>query len=254
MEMPINLFKQRLMAGDGPLLGLWVTLADPVAAEISAGAGADWVMIDGEHSPNDVRTLLNQFQATAAYDVATLARPPSGGPKVIKQYLDLGVQTLLIPMVDSAEQAANAVEFSRYPPAGIRGVASARAARWGRVENYHQQANDQTCVICQIETKAGLDNLEAIAAVDGVDALFVGPSDLSASLGRIGEAGSAEMRKTVIDTIDRIRDAGKAAGTLSLNAEIASEYIDAGASFIAVANDATLLAKGTTEVIASFRD
>lgn len=252
MQMPQNRFKKRL-GEDGTLLGLWVTLADPVAAEISAGAEADWILVDGEHSPNDLRTMLSQFQATEAYDVSTMARPVSAGPKLIKQYLDLGVQTLMLPMVSSAEDAANIVKFCRYPPQGIRGVASARAARWGRVENYHAQANDQICIICQVETRAGLENLEAIAAVEGVDAIFIGPSDLSASLGRLGQAGEPDMRQTVIDAIQRTHDAGKPAGTLSLNPDIAREYIDAGVDFIAVANDANLLAKATTSAIEQLR-
>ena len=180
MQMPKNEFKAGLREKDRRQIGLWVGLADSVCVEICAGAGFDWLLIDGEHGPNDVRTLLAQLQAMAPYSAHPVLRPLTGDVHLIKQLLDIGAQTLLIPMVESAAQAEQLVAAMRYPPAGIRGIGTtlARAARWDRYPNYLQEANDQTCLLVQVETRKGLENLEAIAAVEGVDGVFIGPSDL----------------------------------------------------------------------------
>lgn len=252
MDMPRNRFKQRL-GGNATQYGLWVGLADPVAAEISAGAGFDWLLIDAEHGPNDLRTVLAQLQAVHAYDVAPMVRPVRRDASLIKQFLDLGAQTILAPMVDTAEQAVSLVSSLRYPPRGHRGVATARASRWGRVTDYWAQADEEACLVVQIESRTGLDNLEAIAVVDGVDAVFVGPSDLGASLGHLGRTSDARVVDVVADAIERIVSVGTPAGVLATNPEIARRYEAAGASFIGVGVDTLLLAQATSALADWFR-
>jgi len=249
--MPKNEFKRRL-AEPGVQYGMWISLADPVAAEISAGAGFDWLMIDAEHSPNDLRTLLVQLQAVNAYPVSPVIRPPKGDPVLIKQYLDLGAQTILVPMIETAEQAEEMVRATRYPPHGIRGVATGRGARWGRVENYWQQANDEMCLLVQVETVEGVKNLMDIAMVDGVDGVFIGPSDLGAALGHLGDPTHPNVREAVAAAIMAVRAAGKPAGVLSVNPTLAREFRDAGANFVAVGVDTHLLAKQTKALADSF--
>jgi 4-hydroxy-2-oxoheptanedioate aldolase len=253
VEMPVNEFKRRL-SEPGVQYGMWISLADPVAAEISAGAGFDWLLIDAEHSPNDLRTLLVQLQAVNAYPVSAVIRPPRADAVIIKQYLDLGVQTILVPMIETAEQAEEMVRSVRYPPHGIRGVSTSRAARWGRVDNYYGHANDQMCVLVQVETIEGVKNLMDIARVDGVDGVFIGPSDLGAALGHIGDASHPEVRAAVAAAIVAVRAAGKPAGVLSVNPTLAREYRDAGANFVAVGVDTSMLAKHTKALAESFKD
>lgn len=252
MEIPRNEFKRRL-GEPGVQYGMWVSLADPVAAEITATAGFDWMMIDAEHSPNDLRTLLSQLQAAYGYPVSPVIRPPRGEASLIKQYLDIGAQTVLIPMVETAEQAAEMVAATRYPPAGIRGVATGRGARWGRVDNYWGQANDEMCVLVQVETVKGIANLQEIAMTDGVDGVFIGPSDLGAALGHLGDASHPNVIDAVCESIAAIRAFGKPAGVLSVVPHLARRFRDAGANFVAVGVDTHLLAKHTRELIDSFR-
>lgn len=253
MRMPINTFKARLSSNDVQY-GLWASLVDPVATEIGAGAGYDWIVIDGEHSPNDLRSTLAQVQALGEYDVSPIVRVVTGDPALIKQTLDIGVQTVLVPMVETAEQARHMVRAVRYPPEGIRGVAGARGSRWGRVENYWHQANDQMCLILQIESKAGLDNLDEIAAVEGVDALFVGPADLAASLGHLGNAGHSDVRAAVAGAIRDTRAAGKAAGVLAMAPDLVTEYVSAGANFVGLGVDTLLLAQATSALLDTYRN
>lgn len=252
MDMPRNEFKRRLAEG-AVQYGMWLSLADPVATEIGAGAGFDWLLIDGEHAPNDVRTVLAQLQVLSAYPVQPIVRPLESDAAPIKQILDLGAQTVLAPMVDTAEQARALVECVRYPPSGRRGVATARASRWGRARDYWAHADDETCLIVQIESRAGLDNLEAIAAVDGVDALFLGPSDLGAALGHLGRSNEPAVVDTVTDAIRRSRSAGTPVGVLATDLAVASGYIDAGASFVGVGVDTLVLAQATSELVRRFR-
>ena len=251
MDMPVNRFKRRLDTGEVQY-GIWAGLADPVAAEIVAGAGFDWMLIDAEHAPNDLRTVLAQIQAVAAYPVSPVVRPVRADAALIKQYLDLGAQSILAPMVESAAQAQDIARSMRYPPQGRRGVATARAARWGRVTDYWSGADDEACLIAQIESRAGLAALPAIAAVDGIDALFVGPSDLAADLGHLGDPGHAEVRAHVCGAIAAIRDAGKPAGVLATSPELAAQYTAAGAAFVAVGVDTMLLARSTAELAERF--
>jgi len=257
MQTPINPFKQAL-AERRAQIGLWQGLASPYTAEICAGAGFDWLLIDGEHSPNDLMSVLQQAQAIAAYPAThAIARIPLGhghvGQMLIKQYLDLGIQTLLVPMVDTPEQAREIVRSMRYPPGGVRGMGGARASRWGRFPNYPKEANDQVCLLVQAETQQALDNLDAIAAVDGVHGVFIGPADLSASMGHVGNPGHPEVQGAIEDAFARINRAGKAAGILTIDEAQARRYLELGALFVAVGLDNNLLAKASSALAAKFK-
>ena len=258
MQTPVNPFKQAL-AEKRPQIGFWLGLGDGYSAEICAGAGFDWLLIDGEHSPNGLQSILQQAQAIAAYPGAhAIARVPVGhgdvGTAYIKQYLDLGLQTLLVPMVDTAAQASAIVRAMRYPPLGIRGMGGARASRWGRYGNYAKEANDNVCLLVQAETREALANLDAIAAVDGVDGVFIGPADLSASLGHIGNAAHPEVQAAIEDAIARILRAGKAAGILTPDEALSHRYLELGATFVAVGLDTNLLVRHTSALAARFKD
>ena len=253
---PINFFKQAL-AGKRPLIGLWLGLADSYSAEICAGAGFDWLLIDGEHAPNDLRSILSQLQAIAPYPSHPVARIPVGagdiGTTLVKQYLDLGVQTLLVPMVDTPEQAAELVRAMRYPLQGIRGMAGARASSWGRNPAYVHDANAQVCLLVQAETERSLRHLDAIAGVEGVDGVFIGPADLSASMSHAGDPGHPEVQAAIADAIARIVKAGKAAGILATDEILARQYLELGATFVATGLDTQLLATATSALSARFK-
>ena len=254
MAVPINPFKQALREGRRQI-GLWQSMASPYTAEICAGAGFDWLLFDGEHAPNDVPSMLAQLQAVESYPTHAIARPPIGDVVLIKQYLDLGFQTLLIPLVDTAEQARAMVRAMRYPPDGVRGVGagSARVARWNRVENYFRDADEQMCLLVQAETRLAMENLDAIAAVEGVDGIFIGPADLSASMGHRGDAAHPEVQAAIAEGIGRIVKAGKAAGILTSNNAWADRYLELGATFVAVGTDVGILAKQTLALAARFK-
>ena len=252
--MPVNTFKHALQAGQ-PQIGLWTALANGYAAELLALAGFDWICIDGEHAPNDPRSVLAQLQAMAPYPVHPIVRPVQGDVALIKQYLDIGAQTLLIPMVETAEQAAALVAATRYPTRGIRGVGSslARASRWNQIDGYLQHCDAQMCVIVQVETVNALRNLESIAAVDGVDGVFFGPSDLSASMGLLGKPLEPTVRAAVLDGIARVKRAGKAPGVLSADRKLAQDCLDAGALMVGVGADTTLLLNAARTLATSFK-
>lgn len=254
MPVPTNPFKQALKEGR-PQIGLWQSMASAYTAEICAGAGFDWLLFDGEHAPNDVPSMLAQLQAVESYPTHAIARPPVGDVVLVKQYLDLGFQTLLIPLVDTAEQAAHMVRAMRYPPDGIRGVGagSARVARWNRVDNYFRDADEQMCLLVQAETRLAMENLDAVAATDGVDGVFIGPADLSAALGHRGNAAHPEVQAVIEDAFARIIKAGKAAGILTSNEEWARRYLDLGATFVAVGTDVGILAKQTLALAGRFK-
>ena len=254
MDMPINRFKQRLNSGEAQI-GLWLGLADAYCAELAANAGFDWLLIDGEHAPNDLRGMLGQLQAVAPYASEAVIRPVIGDTALIKQVLDIGAQTLLVPMVESAAQARELVRAMRYPPQGIRGVGSAlaRASRWNSIDGYLDQADAQMCLLVQIESLQGLANLDAIAAVEGVDGVFIGPADLSASMGHRGNPGHPEVQAAIEDAIARIRQAGKAAGILSADEKLARRYIELGAGFVAVGVDTTVLMRGLQGLVGKFK-
>lgn len=235
-------------------IGFWLGLADPYSAEISANAGFDWLLIDAEHAPNDLRRILAQLQALAAYPVQPVVRPPVGDAVLIKQLLDIGVQNLLVPMVETAEQAAALVRATRYPPAGIRGVGSAlaRASRWNSVPDYLARADRGICLLTQIESLRGLEQLEAIAAVDGVDGVFIGPADLAATMGHLGNPGHPEVQAAVTDALRRIHAAGKPSGILTADEGLVRQYLAMGSSFVAVGTDTVLLASATRQLRARY--
>lgn len=249
-----NLFKAALTRGE-TLCGLWLALTDAYSAEVCAGAGFDWLLIDGEHAPNDLRSTLASLQALAAYPVAALVRPPVGDAVGIKQLLDIGARNLLIPMVETPGQARELVAATRYPPRGVRGVgaALARASRFGRDAEYLNHADGGVCLLLQIESVAGLEALDDIAAVDGVDGVFIGPADLAASFGQLGNPGHPEVQAAIRDAARRIRAAGRAAGILSTDEAQARVYLEWGYTFVAVGTDVTLLARVTTALAARFR-
>jgi 4-hydroxy-2-oxoheptanedioate aldolase len=254
LQTPDNAFK-RAIAEPGARIGLWLGLADPYAAELCATAGFDWVLIDGEHGPNDLRSMLATLQAVAPYPVHPVMRIPQGDVALIKQVLEIGATTLLVPMVETAAQARALVAATRYPPQGVRGVGSglARSSRWSAYPKYLHEANDRVCLLVQVETASALAQVDAIAAVDGVDGVFIGPADLSASMGFLGQPGHPEVRAAIEQAFARILAAGKAPGVLSVDEALARRYIECGVRFIAVGVEATLLAQATRALAARFR-
>ena len=253
MELPANNFKRALKAGK-PQIGLWCSLSSHYAIELVAGSGFDWLLLDTEHSPNDLESVLQQLQATAAYPTHPVVRVPWNDMVTIKRYLDIGTQSLLIPYVQNAEEAKAAVAYTRYPPAGVRGVAGAtRATRFGRVKDYAKRAHEEICVLVQVETQTALDSLEKIAAVDGVDGVFIGPADLHASMGHPGETANPAVMPLIEEAMRRIRKAGKAPGYLSPVEADARRMLGAGCLFCAVGADVGILARGADTLAAKFK-
>jgi 4-hydroxy-2-oxoheptanedioate aldolase len=253
MNLPKNRFKAKLHDGTQQI-GLWCTLASAYSTELVAGSGFDWLLLDTEHTPAGVEEVMAQLQAISAYDVAPIVRPASNDAVLIKRYLDIGVQTLLIPYVQSAEEARAAVSSIRYPPAGIRGVSAiTRATRFGRVPDYALHAESELCLLVQIETQQSLDAIEDIASVDGVDGLFIGPGDLAASLGHVGQPGHAAVKAAVEGAIRRIVACGKPAGILTGDIAYARQAMAWGTIFTAVGVDAAVLARGTETLLREFK-
>jgi 4-hydroxy-2-oxoheptanedioate aldolase len=244
----------RAFTADRAQIGLWVSSGSAYCAEICAGAGLDWLLIDAEHSPNDLRSLLAQLQAVAAYPVHPVVRPPVVDPVLIKQLLDIGAQNLLLPMIESAEAARGAVEATRYPPRGVRGVgaALARASRWNRIDGYLASADEDITVLVQVESRAGLDALEEIATQDGVDGVFIGPSDLAASLGHLGEPEHPEVVAAIEGAMATVIRLGKAVGVNAFGEARARRYLELGCRFIVVGADVTLLARGSEDLAARY--
>lgn len=248
-----NAFKNAIGRGQ-PQVGLWLSLAQAYTTEVCATAGFDWLLIDGEHAPNDVRSTLAQLQAAAPYRSHPVVRVVQGDAALIKQMLDIGVQTLLVPMVETAEQARALVAATRYPPEGIRGVGAgvARASRWMMRADYLAVANEEACLLVQAESTLALQNLEAICAIDGIDGVFIGPADLAASMGHRGNPGHPQVQAAIDDAIRRISATGKAAGTLTGDVALARHYLSLGARFVAVGIDVTLLAQATRRLAREF--
>lgn len=244
MPAPRNPFKRAIARGDLQL-GCWLGLADPYIAEISAGAGFDWLLIDAEHAPNDLRSIVAQLQVIAGRGSHAIVRPPIGETWMIKQFLDAGAQSLLVPMVESADQARDLVSAVTYPPHGVRGVGSAlaRASDFAAIPDYLTTARDEICLLVQVENQKGLAALDDILAVDGVDGVFIGPSDLAADMGFIGQAGAPIVKAAVCDAITRIVASGKAAGILTLDTDFQRQCRDLGASFVATEIDVSLFAR-----------
>lgn len=250
MELRKNSFKAALREGRQQI-GLWCTLPGGSMAELIAGCGFDWMLIDTEHSAIDLPMVQTMLQAAAPYPVQAAARPGSLDVVEIKRLLDVGAQTIIVPYVQSVDEAERAVAAVRYPPQGIRGVAGVtRASGFGAIEGYAGRAAEETCLIVQVETANALEQVEAIAAVEGVDGVFIGPADLAASMGYLGQGGHPEVRKAVLSGVRRIRAAGKPAGVLALDPGFLADLIEAGTIFTAVGLDAALLrgaARGLVE-------
>lgn len=253
MPAPKNTFKAAIREEQFQL-GLWVALASAYAAEVVSGSGYDWLLIDGEHGPNDLPLLSAQIQAVSRSGSHPMVRLPVGETWMIKQVLDTGAQTLLIPMVESLEQAQALVRAVRYPPHGVRGVGAAlgRASRFSRIGDYLQTANDEVCLIVQIESRAGLVALDEIAALDGIDGLFIGPSDLAADMGYLGQPGHPDVTAAIADAFARIKKAGKARGIMTLDPAQAQLYREMGATFMAIGTDVTLLVSATERLRQDF--
>lgn len=247
-------FRARLAESDRALVGMWACSGSPLVTEVAAGSGLDWLLIDMEHSANTLESVLVQLQVSAAYPITPIVRAPFNDTVAIKQILDLGAQNLIVPMVSSAEEAQAAVRAVRYPPAGVRGVGSAlaRSARWNRVDGYLQDAAEHTTLIVQIETAAGVDAAAEIAAVDGVDAVFVGPSDLAASMGHLGEQTHPDVLAAVARAFAAVKEAGKPVGVNAFDPVAAEEYIAHGTDFIAVGADVALLARASEALATRF--
>ena len=253
MDLPRNAFKHALEAGK-PQIGLWLSLSSNYSAEVCAGSGFDWLLIDTEHSPNEIDMVLGQLQAVAPYPSHPVVRVAWNDAVIVKRTLDVGAQTLLFPFVQNAEEAARAVAATRYPPRGVRGVAgTTRATRFGRVKDYAKRAHEETCVLLQVETQEAVDAIEAIAKVDGVDGIFIGPADYHASLGYPGETANPAVLPKIEGAIRRIRAAGKAPGILTPDEKLARRYLELGALFVAVGADVGLLARGSEALAAKFK-
>jgi len=255
--MPLRLdpsFREKLAESDRSLIGVWACSGSPLVTEVAAGSGVDWLLLDMEHSANTLESTLLQLQVAAAYPVAPLVRVPFNDAVAIKQVLDIGAQNIIVPMVSSAEEARAAVAATRYPPEGVRGVGSAlaRSARWNRVDRYLQESARHTSLTVQIETVAGVDAAAEIAGVDGVDAVFVGPSDLSASMGLLGQQTHPEVVAAVESVFRAVKGAGKQVGVNAFDPVAADAYIAAGADFVAVGADVALLARATEALAARF--
>lgn len=251
--MQRNTFKHNLAAGKLQI-GLWSSLCSNIAAEIIGDSGYDWILLDTEHSPNEIPDLVGQLQGMQASPTTPIIRPAWNDAVLIKRALDIGAQSLLLPYVQNVEEAKAAVAATRYPPHGIRGVSvAARASRYGRTPGYLTKANDEICVLVQVETRTALDQLEAIAAVEGVDGVFIGPSDLAASLGHLGNPQHAEAQKAMKDAVERLTKVGKPAGMLTGNEEEAKRYIDWGYKFVAIGSDVGLLAKHSDALLKRFK-
>jgi 4-hydroxy-2-oxoheptanedioate aldolase len=253
VDLPVNAFK-RALAAKRAQIGLWCSLSSNYAVEAVAGAGFDWLLLDMEHSPNDLTDVLSQLQAAAPYPASAVVRLPWNDFVATKRMLDIGAQSVLFPYVQNAEEARQAVASTRYPPAGIRGVAGAtRATRFGRIKDYAKHAHEEICVLVQVETKEALEHLEAIADVEGVDGVFIGPADLHASLGYPGEVANPAVLPIIDDAVKRIRARGKAPGILYADEKLARRYLELAALFVAVGADVGLLARGADALAAKFK-
>lgn len=251
MPVPVNPFKQALSEGR-TVFGCWLGLADTFSAELMGTAGFDWLVIDGEHAPNDLRSILAQLQVLEASDSHPVVRVPVGETWMLKQVLDAGAQTVLVPMVESADQARQLVRDVTYPPHGVRGVGYAltRAARFSAIADYGTTADAQICLLVQVENRAGLAALDEILAVEGIDGVFIGPADLAADMGHMGNPDAPEVQEAIMDALRRIAAAGKAPGILSTQDDMTRAALAAGARFVAVGADVLLLSHAARSLAA----
>lgn len=254
-ELPVNKFKRGLQ-NKQPQIGLWCSLFSNVAVEIVAGSGFDWLLLDTEHVPNEPFMVLSQLQAAEGGTATPIVRVPWNDAVMIKRYLDMGVQAFLVPFVQNAEEARRAVAATRFPQfgGGVRGFASgSRANRYGRIPNYHQRAHEEMCVLVQVETRAALQEIEAIAAVEGIDGIFIGPGDLSSDMGFLGNPSHPEVLDTIEGALKRIIATGKAAGILSPAESEARRWLDLGTTFVAVGSDVGLLARNSEALATKYK-
>ncbi|MGQ0676019.1 MAG: HpcH/HpaI aldolase family protein [Rhodospirillales bacterium] len=253
MQLKPNAFKRGLASGR-PQIGLWCSLCSPIGAEILGDAGFDWLLIDTEHAPNDPFQVMQLLQAIQGAATPAVVRAAWNDAVLIKRLLDVGVTSVLVPFVQNEDEAAKAVKAVRYPPRGVRGVATnARATRFGRIADYAQKADGEMCVLVQAETAEALGRIEAMGKLDGLDGIFIGPADLSASMGHLGNARHPEVLKAIEGAIRRIRKTGKSAGILTPNRDDAKRFIELGANFCAVGSDAGLLVNATDALVKAFK-
>lgn len=253
MELPVNAFKKALKDGKAQI-GLWSSLGSNMVAEGIAHSGFDWILLDTEHSPNELPGLVSQLQAMKGGTATPIVRPAWNDAVLVKRLLDIGVQSLLFPFVQTAEEAKRAVAATRYPPQGIRGVATtARASNFGRVKDYLNKANAEICVLVQVETMEAIGRLREIASVEGVDGVFIGPSDLAASMGHLGNFQHPDVQKVITGAIKEIRAAGKAGGYLTGVEEEAKTRLAEGYQFVAVGSDNSVLLKNTDALAKRFK-
>nr|WP_099826187.1 aldolase/citrate lyase family protein [Oceaniglobus indicus] len=253
MKQPQNAFKSAIKAGKSQL-GIWNSIAEPTVIEALAGAGFDWVLIDAEHTPLSDADVMRALQVIAAYpETSAIVRPVANDTAVIKRLLDIGAQTLLVPYVETRAEAQAAVDAMHYGPRGLRGYAGlTRSSRYGQVEGYGTGASDPLCLLLQVETAKGIENLDAIAGVEGVDGVFIGPADLAASMGHPGNTGHPDVVGAVEHAIARLKELGMPAGFLSLDDAQNARCIELGTTFTAVGVDMALLLSGLKNLRARF--
>ncbi|MGY8994361.1 MAG: HpcH/HpaI aldolase family protein [Rhodospirillales bacterium] len=252
-ELPANAFKQRLKIGEKQI-GIWITLATPTSAEVCGPAGFDWMLIDMEHSPSELTDVVNSMRAATGGTAEPIVRIPWNDPVMVKRVLDAGARTILFPYVQNAAEATRAVQSTRYPPDGFRGTGGiTRATLYGRVPNYFHRAHEEICVIIQVESPDAIKAIPEICKVDGLDAIFIGPNDLAANSGYLGQMYHEDVQAMCIDALKAIKVGGKSAGILTFNADLAKKQFDMGFDFIAVGGDATILARGVDELAKTFK-
>jgi 4-hydroxy-2-oxoheptanedioate aldolase len=253
MKIKKNKFKEQI-ANKKKQIGIWSCLSNNTIAEIISVTGFDWSVIDMEHSPNDIQEVLTQLQVMEGYDTEPVVRVPWNEPIMVKRVLDMGAQTILYPFVQNVEEAKAAVEATRYPPKGIRGIMSAaRMNRYGHVENYYLEAEKELCVLIQCETKEAIKNIPEIAKVDGIDGIFIGPSDLSGSIGKIGQFEDQEVQDLIHEGLALATQAGKPAGILTGKKDYAKKYVEAGYTFVAINSDTNLFARSAESLLKEFK-
>ena len=253
MDLPVNAFKRGMKAGR-PQIGCWCALCSSYSTEVIAGSGFDWLLIDMEHGPNDLMMVVQQLQATMGNPTHPVVRIPWNDMVTVKRVLDAGAQSLLIPYVQTEEESRNAVAYTRYAPVGVRGSGGpTRASRYMRIKDYVQRAHEEICVLVQVESRLGIENLEKIAKVEGIDGVFFGPGDLSTDMGYAGNPAHPEVQKVIDEGIRRIKACGKPAGILTADEKLARRYLEMGVLFIAVASDIVVLARETERIAAKYK-
>jgi len=253
MEIRKNIFKQKILKFEKQF-GIWSCLSNNIVAEILSIVGFDWIVIDMEHSPNDIQEVLSQLQIIQGFKSEPVVRVPWNEPVMVKRVLDMGAQTILFPYIENAEEAKAAVSATRYPPKGVRGVMSAaRMNKYGTVKNYYTEAEKEICVLVQCETKTAIENISEIAAIDGIDGIFLGPSDLSASIGKIGQFEDGEVQSLIMQGLEDCKKNKKAAGILTAKLDYAKKYTSDGFTYVAVNSDTNLFARGAENLLKEFK-